>query len=160
MNLEKINISEDKQYFEVWEHNKRNSTLLFSCTYFPKYFLSVQKWYGYIEENKIIEIYKILSKHAFDNKQFILGSISDIAEIDGSFHYSNQWVTEKYIPKSIGYGYRYAFFVKPKDLIAELALEDAVESLEKIQGLQEVKIFEGFEEALMYAQEKLSHPKN
>lgn len=140
-------------------YNPINKELLFEYSYVPQYFLSIQKWYGYTDEANIIETYKLIAKYAFDNKQFILGSISDISETDGSFHLSNEWVTQKYIPKSVSLGYRYAFFVKPKDLVAELALEDALENLNKIQGLKEVKVFDTFEQAYAYAQQKLGTKK-
>jgi len=150
-NIEKKVTSEDFTVFEIWRHGYKDSTLAFSYKYEAEYALSIQIWYEYLEEDKIISIHKIIAQHVLEHKHFVLASISDISQVEGSFHLANEWVVEKFMSKSVSFGYRYAFFVKPKDLVAELALEDALERLKKIEGLQEVKIFEDMTSAYQYA---------
>ncbi len=150
-NIEKKVIAEDFTVFEIWKYSYKDATLVFSYKYEAEYALSIQVWHEYLEEDKIISIHKTIAQHVSAHKQFILTSISDISRVEGSFHLANEWVVEKFMSKAVSFGYRYAFFVKPKDLVAELALEDALERLEKIEGLREVKIFEDFASAYQYA---------
>jgi hypothetical protein len=135
--------------FEI--RNSQNKELIYQYYYEPEYYLLIQKWYGEITEEDIIKIYKISGVFSFENKNFIQTSVSDISKIEGTFHHTNTWIAEHYIPKSILHGYRNAVFVEPTEFFAKLALEDATEELKKIEGLENVMTFESFEEAYEYA---------
>lgn len=133
--------------------------VFFSYQYFPEYQLTIQKWFGSLQDEQIIEIYKQAGFFAYERRQQIVMSITDIQETENSFHLTNTWVAEEFIPKSIPLGYKYVFFVRPAEFFAELALEDAVELLSNIEGLTEVKIFDSPEEAFNYAKEIASQQK-
>ena len=127
----------------------------FRYEYEPKYKLSIQTWYGEHADEMIIYIYKVSAKFGFERGHNVIASISDIRDITGSFHLTNDWLTQKYIPKAITQGYRYTFFVKPIDLFAALATEDVLDIMSGIEGLKEAKMFETRLDAYEYARQVL-----
>lgn len=125
--------------------------VFFQYQYLKDYQVVIQKWFGYLKDAQIIHTYKQLSYFAIEKKHQIKASISDIRQTKNSFHLTNKWVAEELLPKSIPHGYRYAIFVKPDEFFAELALEDAVDTLSKVIGLEEIKVFDTLEGAIEYA---------
>lgn len=127
----------------------------FRYEYESKHKLSIQTWYGDQTDEMIIYIYKIAAKFGFEREHNIIVSISDLRYISGSFHLTNEWVSQKYIPKAITQGYKYTFLVKPIDLFAALATEDMLDILSGIEGLKEAKLFETRLDAYEYARQVL-----
>lgn len=115
---------------------------IFEYRYEPRYKLSIQTWYGFILPQTIIEIYQYIAKFAFERKQLIYGSITDLREIEGSFDSTNEWVANEYIPRAVKYGFRIAGIINSPDFYAQLALED----LEELKNGYKSKQFDTFEE--------------
>jgi hypothetical protein len=108
----------------------------FRYEYEPQHHISIQTWYGNQSDDMIIHIYKVAAKFGFDKGHTIIASISDIRDITGSFHLTNEWVAQKYLPKAILNGYKFAYLVKPIEMFAALAAEDILEILNKIEGIR------------------------
>lgn len=155
MNFEETFQFEQKDDVNFSIYNRESNKEIFTFSYELNYKLAIQTWIGYLEEEEIIAIYKRVGVFAQMQKLPIVASISDLTKTESSFHTSNEWVAKELIPESVKWGYKFAFFVKPEDFYAQLALEDAEDELRKIEGLKEVKTFEQYEDAYAYAAELL-----
>lgn len=140
----------DDARFEIKDKYKKTR---FQYEYLKEYQLAIQTWQEFLHEDQIIEIYQHMAVFAKNKLQPIAMSISNLQNYDGSFHLSNEWMANFYIPKAVQFGYRYMFFVKSKDFFANLALEDAVEELSQVKDLSEINIFDSLEEAMVYSKE-------
>ena len=69
----------------------------------------------FLSENDIIQVYLDMGKFALEKGQPIRISISDLVKTDDSFHLSNDFVMNQFVPKSVKQGYQYMLFVKPDD---------------------------------------------
>jgi hypothetical protein len=112
----------------------------------------VQRWYGYIADEDVKSIYGIIAKFAFEHKQKIVGSVTDLSATEGSFAGTNEWLITEYMPISVKYGFRVAANIRANDLYANLALEDLYE----LHPIFEHQIFDTFEEGYTWIINRLA----
>lgn len=144
-----LNFSEiDDTHFEMKD---KNGNTYFHYEYIAEYKISIQTWFDFLPEDDIIRVYKQIAAFAMQKQQPIRVGIANLLDYDGSFHLSNDWVINNYMAKAVKVGFQYSFFVKSKDLFAQLALEEAMDMLRNIEGMLEVKMFESLEEVLEYS---------
>ena len=139
--------------FEVVDSYQRK---VFTYHYEPAYQLAIQTWYGFIHPDTIIEIYKYIAKFAYEHKQPIYGSITDLIGIEGSFDSTNDWVVNEYMPRAVKYGFRLAGIIQPQEFYAQLALED----MEEIKRGYQTKIFDNFDECYSWITKELGKPSS
>jgi hypothetical protein len=141
--------TKDNLRFQVFDDYQK---LIFEYRYEPAYRLAIDTWYGFIEAQIIICIYEYIAKFAFENKQLIAGSITDLTDIEGSFDGISEWLTNDYMPTAVKYGFRFAAVVRSKDFFANLALED----LGEFKVGYTHKDFDKFEESYVWITAQLS----
>jgi hypothetical protein len=117
-------IIEDDYNFKVF--NQLNQQI-FHYQYEPQFKLAKQTWQNYIPDADVIAIYQYVAQFAFQHQQPIIGSISDLINIEGSFDGSNEWLMKEYMPISVKYGFRFAATVRPLEFYAQLALDEIFE---------------------------------
>lgn len=149
MNNLNIQIESDLSFYVLDNHQKK----MFDYKYEPSYRLSIQTWYGFILPPTIIDIYQAIAKFAFERKQAIHGSITDLREIEGSFDSTNEWLVNEYMPRAVKYGFRVAGIIQAQDFYARLATED----LEEMKSNYKTKHFENFEECYAWITEELGN---
>lgn len=152
MKIDQLNFqvdTKDNLSFRVFDDYQK---LLFEYRYEPAHRLTIQTWYGFLEDPIIISIYKYIAKFAFTNKQLIIGSISDLVSAEGSFDGISEWLTKEYTATAVKYGFRFGATVRSKDFFTNLALEDFKEF--KVDHTH--KYFDSFEESYTWITAELS----
>jgi len=142
-------ISENDLSFKVLDKYQK---IIFEYRYESAHKLAIQIWYGFIRDTTIIEIYKEIAKFAFQRKQAIFGSITDLTDVEGSFDGTNEWLTKEYMPIAIKYGFRFAANINSKDFFANLALDE----LEELKTGYVSKAFDNFEDGYEWVTAQLS----
>ncbi len=138
----------DELNFSV--HNQINDELVFTYQYFPELKYAIQIWRRYIDFEQMIEIYLYIARYSYVNKQKIYGSISDLADFDGSFADMNEWFIGEYMPISVKNGFAFSAVIKPKDFFTTLALDDLVSI-----AIYQTGEFETMEEGINWLEENL-----
>lgn len=152
MEMNRLNFQieeKDKLSFRVFDEFQK---MLFEYRYEPTHKLAIQTWHSFNEDENIINIYKKVAKFAFENKQLIVGSITDLTNAEGSFDGTNEWLTREYMPIAVKYGFKFAAVVRSNDFFANLALED----LEAIEVGYTNKNFNNFEDSYAWIVAQLS----
>ncbi|MCU0446006.1 MAG: hypothetical protein MUE85_13935 [Microscillaceae bacterium] len=116
-------VIEDDYNFRVYSMFNEE---IFHYQYDPHYKLSIQTWKSYMLTQDVVSIYQYIAKFAFEHKQLIIGSLSDLRTLAGAFDSSNEWLMKEYMPLAIKNGFRFSATVRPEDSFADLALEEIV----------------------------------
>ncbi|MCU0446007.1 MAG: hypothetical protein MUE85_13940 [Microscillaceae bacterium] len=145
-------IYEDEYNFRAYNELDQE---IFHYRYEPSYKLAIQTWQNYVPDADIIAIYQKIAQFAFQNQQPIIGSITDILGIDGSFDGTNEWLMREYMPISVKYGFRFAATVQPLEFYAQLALEEALGMAHEV-GFT-TQYFESLDEAYQWVTEQLKN---
>jgi hypothetical protein len=148
-------IIEDDYNFRVLNYLNQE---IFHYQYEPKFKLAKQRWQNYVPDADVIAIYQYIAQFAFQHQQAIIGSISDILNIEGSFDGSNEWLMKEYMPLSVKYGFRFAATVRPLDFYAQLALDETFEPAKEV-GFT-AQDFDNFEAAYQWVTQELSNYLN
>lgn len=114
-------------------------------TYEPAHQLSIIHWRGFLEVESLIATYIQIGNFCKANRYVVTRAISDLSEVDGSFYRLNDWLANDLLPKMVRkYGFRYSALVKPKEICAELTLE---EHISNVEGMCTSRIFDSFDHA-------------
>jgi hypothetical protein len=143
-------IIEDDYNFRVYNRLEQE---VFHYQYNPELKLSLQIWKNYIIEEDVIAIYKYIAQFAFQHKHLIIGSLSDLLTIEGSFHGSSEWLMKEYMPLSVKYGLRFTATVRPNEFFAQLAMDEII-IMAKELGYT-AQYFDNYAEAQQWITQKL-----
>lgn len=135
---------------EIFRITDQTGKLYFEYDFRSDYQICIQRWCCDISDEFIIHTYKTLAQYGFEKKQVMVASITVLQNMENSFHFTNEWLVNKFLPKAIENGYRYAFLVRTDSLFTQLALEDALDMLKTLDGL-EARMFNTFADAWAYA---------
>jgi hypothetical protein len=144
-------VVENEQNFRVYGMFGED---IFEYHYEPQYKLSLQIWKNYVSEQDVVAIFKYLAQFAFEHRQTIVGSLSDLSLIAGDISGANKWLLREYMPNAVKYGFRFAATVRPEDFFVELAIEDII-IIAKDVGYN-AQYFNDFEEAYQWLTQELT----
>jgi hypothetical protein len=112
----------------------QNSTKLgvFNFEYIPAFKMAIYTVHGYFRIEEFQTIYKSLAYHTYNNRLPVICSVTDLQELEGSFHQMNEWFLSEFMPKAVAQGFKANVTILSKDFFAQLAQEDFDEMVNEL----------------------------